>query len=164
VASLRVTRNLVIAATLVGSILAGLNVNRALRPAEPAFNVGPERICNNHERNERHNRTERLRSPDPSASGPAEAVRKEGITNIQQRIAILATVVLGLVMALPLLLAAGLPLGQAAWGGQDQILPPNLRWASLATVAILGLAAWLVLAGANLARPGAEPVAIRVVS
>jgi hypothetical protein len=84
--------------------------------------------------------------------------------NIQQRIAILATTVLGLVMVLQLLLAAGFPLGHAAWGGQDQVLPPLLRWASLATVGVLGLAAWIVLARANLAAPGAEPVAIRVVA
>jgi hypothetical protein len=83
--------------------------------------------------------------------------------NIPQRIAILATTVLGLVMVLQLLLAAGFPLGQAAWGGQAQVLPPLLRWASLATVGVLGLAAWIVLARANLAAPGAEPVAIRVV-
>jgi hypothetical protein len=83
---------------------------------------------------------------------------------IQQRIAILATIVLGLVIALQLLLAAGFPLGQAAWGGQVQVLPPNLRWASLATVGVLGLAAWVVLARADLAAPGAAPVAIRVVT
>ena len=83
--------------------------------------------------------------------------------NIPQRIAILATTVLGLVMVLQLLLAAGFPLGHAAWGGQAQVLPPLLRWASLATVGVLGLAAWIVLARANLAAPGAEPVAIRVV-
>ena len=83
---------------------------------------------------------------------------------IQQRLAILAAIVLGLVMALQLLLAAGFPLGQAAWGGLVQVLPPNLRWASLATVGALGLAAWVVLARADLAAPGAAPVTIRVVT
>jgi hypothetical protein len=81
---------------------------------------------------------------------------------IQQRVAILATVVLGLVIGLQLLLAAGFPLGQAAWGGMTQVLPPNLRWASLATVAVLGSAAWIVLARAGLAAPGAEAAGIRV--
>ncbi len=83
---------------------------------------------------------------------------------IQQRIAILATIVIGLVMILQLLLAAGFPLGQAAWGGLVQVLPPDLRWASLATVGVLGLAVWVVLARAGLAAPGAEPMAIRVVT
>jgi hypothetical protein len=81
---------------------------------------------------------------------------------VQQRVAIVAAVVLCLVMVFQLLLAAGLPLGQAAWGGQDPVLPPNLRWASLATVVVLGLAAWVVLARAGLVAPGARPVWIRV--
>jgi hypothetical protein len=82
--------------------------------------------------------------------------------SIQQRVAIIAAVVLGLVMILQVLLAAGFPLGQAAWRGQYRILPRALRWASLATVAVLGLAAWVVLARADLAVPGAERVAVRV--
>jgi hypothetical protein len=79
-----------------------------------------------------------------------------------QWVAIVAAVVLGLVMVLQLLLAAGFPLGQAAWGGQYQVLPPNLRWASLAAVGVIGLIAWVVLARAGLVAPGAEPVAVRV--
>jgi hypothetical protein len=82
--------------------------------------------------------------------------------SIQQWVAIVATVVLGLVMVLQLLLALGLPLGQAAWRGQYRVLPTRLRWASLATVVVLGLAAWVVLAKAGLVAPGAEPVVIAV--
>lgn len=82
----------------------------------------------------------------------------------QQRTAIIAAIVLGLVMTLQLLLAAGLPLGQAAWGGLVQVLPPNLRWASLATVAVLGLAIWVVLARVNIAAPGAASVFVRVIT
>jgi cell shape-determining protein MreD len=81
---------------------------------------------------------------------------------IQQRVAIGAAIVLGMVMVLQLLLAAGFPLGQAAWGGQNEVLPANLRWASLATVGILGLAAWIVLARSGLVAPGAAPVVIRL--
>jgi hypothetical protein len=99
----------------------------------------------------------------PAANSTGNHTNRAKMT-IQQRVAIVATVVLGLVMMLQLLLAAGLPLGQAAWGGQDQVLPPNLRWASLATVAILALAAWVVLARANIAAPGAEPVVIQVIT
>jgi hypothetical protein len=97
-----------------------------------------------------------------SALGSAGAVRKGEKMNIQQRFAIVATIVLGLIMILQLLLAMGFPLGQAAWGGQNEVLSANLRWASLATVGILGLAAWIVLSRANLARPGAGPVAIQM--
>ena len=82
--------------------------------------------------------------------------------SVQQRVALVATLVLGLVMVLQVLLAAGLPLGQAAWRGQYRVLPPALRWASLATVGMLGLAAWVVLARAGLVAPGAEPAAVQV--
>lgn len=82
--------------------------------------------------------------------------------SIQQRVAIVAAVVLGLVMVLQALLVAGLPFGQAAWRGQYRVLPHALRWASLATVAVLGLAAWVVLARAGLIAPGTEQVAVRV--
>jgi hypothetical protein len=82
--------------------------------------------------------------------------------SVHQRVAIVATLVLGLVMLLQVLLAAGLPLGQAAWRGQHRVLPPALRWASLATVGMLGLAAWVVLARAGLVAPGAEPAAVQV--
>jgi NADPH:quinone reductase-like Zn-dependent oxidoreductase len=75
--------------------------------------------------------------------------------SMQQWAAILATIVLGMVMVLQVLLAAGFPLGQAAWRGQYRVLPHALRWASLATVGVLGLAVWVVLARAGLAAPGA---------
>src|SRR5688572_24477362 len=77
-------------------------------------------------------------------------------------IAVLAALVLGLVMGFQLLLVAGLPLGHAAWRGRYRVLPRHLRWASLATVGMLGLAAWVVLARVGLVAPGAEPVAVRV--
>ena len=81
---------------------------------------------------------------------------------MQQQAAIAATLVLGLVMVLQALLAAGFPLGQAAWRGQYRILPHALRWASLATVGVLGLAAWVVLARVDLVAPGTESIAVRV--
>ena len=46
-----------------------------------------------------------------------------GAMSVQQRVALVATLVLGLVMVLQVLLAAGLPLGQAAWRGQYRVLP-----------------------------------------
>jgi len=76
--------------------------------------------------------------------------------------AIVAAVVLALLICFQLFLAAGLPFGRAAWGGQHRVLPTKLRLGSLAAVGILGVAAWIILARAGLVAPGAEPVAIRV--
>jgi hypothetical protein len=52
-----------------------------------------------------------------------------------------------------LLLAAGAPLGRAAWGGSHDVLPPDLRTVSgVAAVAWLG-AAFIVLGRAGYAGP-----------
>ena len=83
--------------------------------------------------------------------------------NVTEWAAIVVVFVLGAGIAFQLLLAAGAPLGQAAWGGRHQgVLPPNLRWASLASAGVLALAAWVALARAGLVVPGADPLAIRV--
>lgn len=87
---------------------------------------------------------------------------KEKIMSIQQWVAIVASIVLGLVMVLQMLLALGFGPGQAAWRGQYRVLPTRLRWASRATVVVLGLAAWVMLAKAGLVFPGTEPVAVGV--
>jgi hypothetical protein len=81
--------------------------------------------------------------------------------SLQRNAAIVATFVLGLVMVLQVLLAAGLPLGRAAWGGRYRILPAKLRWASVATTLVLAAAAFVVLARAKLIRIGAESVGVR---
>ncbi len=82
--------------------------------------------------------------------------------NTTEFAAILAVIILALLMCFQLLLAAGLPLGKAAWGGQHRVLPTKLRWGSLAAVGILGIAAWIVLAIADLVAPGDEPTAIGI--
>lgn len=82
--------------------------------------------------------------------------------SMQQWGAVVATLVLGLVIILQVLLAAGFPLGHAAWRGQYRVLPRTLRWASLATVGVLALAAWVVLARAGLVAPGMEAGAVQV--
>jgi len=79
-----------------------------------------------------------------------------------QRIAIVAVIVLGLMLILQVLLAAGLPLGHFAWRGRYRVLPAALRWASLAAAGVLGLAAWVVLARAGLVAPGAAPAVVPV--
>jgi hypothetical protein len=60
-------------------------------------------------------------------------------------------------------LAAGLPAAQYAWGGQfSGTLPPVYRWASLASAAMLALAAWVALARADIARPGSGARPVRI--
>ncbi|MBA2668172.1 MAG: hypothetical protein H0U69_14175 [Trueperaceae bacterium] len=81
--------------------------------------------------------------------------------HIHEWAAVVAATVLALVLVFQLLLVAGAPFGHAAWGGQHQVLPTHLRWASAAAVAIIGLMAWVVLARAGLVPPGGEHVAIR---
>jgi hypothetical protein len=63
---------------------------------------------------------------------------------------ILAALVLSFVAIFQILLAIGLPLGAAAWGGTHRVLPPHLRIASALSSALLGLFAWIVLARSGL--------------
>lgn len=53
------------------------------------------------------------------------------------------------VAAFQIALAAGAPLGRAAWGGSHQRLPRNLRVASAVASAVWVLAALVALAGAG---------------
>jgi hypothetical protein len=76
--------------------------------------------------------------------------------------AVLAVGITVLLMCFQLLLAAGLPLGKAAWKGQYRVLPMKLRYASVAAVGVLGLSCWIVLARADLMSPGPAPLGIRV--
>jgi hypothetical protein len=78
-----------------------------------------------------------------------------------QSAAIVATIILICVIGFQLLLAAGLPLGRAAWGGQFTVLPRKLRFSSLAAAGILALAVWIVLTRASLVA-GDESMVIRV--
>jgi hypothetical protein len=81
---------------------------------------------------------------------------------LAQTAALLATVVLAAVVALQLLLAAGRPLGRAAWGGQHRVLPTNLRRGSLAAAVALTAAAWVILTRAGLLGPGGDSLPIAV--
>ena len=76
--------------------------------------------------------------------------------------AILAATLFGLLALFQILLAAGLPLGRAAWGGKYRVLPWKLRLNSLVAVGVLGAAGWVVLARADLVAPGAGSSAIRI--
>jgi hypothetical protein len=80
-----------------------------------------------------------------------------------QYAAMVATVVLVAGICFQLLLAAGLPWGRAAYGGQHSgVLPTKLRVSSVAAAVILGIAAWIVLARAGLVAPHAASIAIRI--
>ena len=81
--------------------------------------------------------------------------------SLEQTIAIIGASTLLIVVLFQLLLAAGLPLGQAAWGGQHRVLPPPLRWGSLAASVALAAAAWVILARAGLVAPGAGSLGVR---
>lgn len=70
--------------------------------------------------------------------------------------------ILGSLAVFQILLALGLPLGRAAWGGQHRVLPVNRRWGSLFAVAILSAAGWILLARAGIVAPGPGSMGIRV--
>jgi len=77
---------------------------------------------------------------------------------------VVAMCVLVLLMSFQALLALGMPLGKAAWGGEHRVLPANLRWASLAAVLILAVAAWMLLARAGLLPPGTDARIVRILT
>src|SRR4051812_13588241 len=65
---------------------------------------------------------------------------------------IAAVVVLALLAALAVfqsLLAAGLPLGRFAWGGQNEVLPASLRVGSVVSIVVYAFFAVLVLQAAG---------------
>ena len=64
--------------------------------------------------------------------------------------AVLVCIVLGLLAVFQLLLIAGLPLGRFAWGGQDEVLPPNKRIGSVISIVLYALFALIVLERAEL--------------
>lgn len=74
------------------------------------------------------------------------------------------TAILSGLAVFQILLALGLPLGKAAWGGKHRVLPTALRLGSLAATAILAAAAWILWARAGIVAPGAEPLAVRLVA
>jgi hypothetical protein len=55
----------------------------------------------------------------------------------------LITAILALLTVFQLLLILGLPLGHAAWGGQNEVLPTGYRVASAASILIYGAILWI---------------------
>jgi hypothetical protein len=76
--------------------------------------------------------------------------------------ATVAVVILCLLIIFQVLLAAGVPLGRAAWGGEHSVLPANLRAGSLLAAIILGFAVYIVLARADAVGPGAKSRLVRI--
>jgi hypothetical protein len=77
--------------------------------------------------------------------------------------AFVAVALLGALGGFQVALAAGLPAAEYAWGGQfSGTLPVFYRWASLAAVPMLAVAAWVILARADIARPGSGARPIRI--
>ena len=82
---------------------------------------------------------------------------------IHKAAAVAAVVLLAALGGFQAALAAGLPAAQYAWGGQfSGTLPVFYRWASLAAVPMLALAGWVILARADMVRPGSRARPIRI--
>jgi len=77
--------------------------------------------------------------------------------------AVVAVALLAAVGIFQVALAAGLPAAEYAWGGRFHgTLPIFYRCASLAAAPALTLAAWVILARADIARPGSGALPIRI--
>jgi hypothetical protein len=64
-------------------------------------------------------------------------------------VAVVGAALLGCLAVFQLLLIAGAPLGQFAWGGQHVVLPTGLRIGSAVSIALYGLFALLMLHAAG---------------
>ena len=58
------------------------------------------------------------------------------------------------------LLVAGQPLGRFAWGGQHEVLPPNLRIGSAVSIGLYAAFAVLILQAAGVISPLPDGVAV----
>jgi hypothetical protein len=58
------------------------------------------------------------------------------MSNPRRWAVLFVTIILSLLAIFQLLLALGLPLGRAAWGGQHEVLPVSLRIGSLVAIVI----------------------------
>jgi len=65
--------------------------------------------------------------------------------------AVAASVILIALSGFQALLIAGRPLGRFAWGGSHEVLPPALRAASAASLAVYAIVAVVLLDGADIA-------------
>ena len=98
------------------------------------------------------------------ASSASQLSARPGARSVQIAAAV-AAALLGVISVFQVLLALGVPWGSAAYGGgaagADGVLPSGLRVASAIAAVILGLAAWVTLARADLTPRG--PLSARLV-
>jgi hypothetical protein len=94
----------------------------------------------------------------PSVASSASQLSARRAARSVQIAALAAAALLGVISVFQVLLALGAPWGSAAYGGgaagPDGVLPSGLRVASAVAAVILGVAAWLLLARADLVRRG----------
>jgi hypothetical protein len=64
-------------------------------------------------------------------------------------VAMTGVAVLGCLAVFQLLLVAGAPLGRFAWGGQNAVLPANLRIGSVVAIVLYGAFALIILEAAG---------------
>ena len=64
--------------------------------------------------------------------------------------ALISLTLLGLLAFFQILLIAGVPIGNFAWGGQHKILPPKLRIGSVLSIGIYAFIAALIVSKADL--------------
>lgn len=80
--------------------------------------------------------------------GPKELTATNDVTSIHYAVrmpfALALTVILALLAVFQVALAAGVPWGYLAWGGQHRVLPPKLRVGSIISVVIYALIAFIV--------------------
>ena len=67
-----------------------------------------------------------------------------------EALAIALSTFLGALLIFQALLAFGLPMGKAAWGGQHKVLPKKLRVASAVAAAVFAFSILVVLTGAGI--------------
>lgn len=82
--------------------------------------------------------------------------------SVHEIAAVIAAAALTLMSGFQLSLAAGLPLGHAAWGGRHRVLPATLRVGSLVSAAVLAFAVWVILARAGVIGTDVTVALVRV--
>ncbi len=79
------------------------------------------------------------------------------MTRTARGAALLYATLIALITSFQIALVAGVPWGEAAWGGTHRgVLPSHLRWASAASVPLLVFLAWIVLVRAGLLSAGVK--------
>jgi hypothetical protein len=76
--------------------------------------------------------------------------------SLVQWVAVVGAVGIAGMFIFQILLAAGLPLGSAAFGGKNEVLPPKLRYASAISAFVFAAAFFIILAHGGLLGGGSQ--------